>query len=277
MAQLEPYKGGYYLWKYVPSMAAAIIFLIFFMAATFAHSYRIWKTKAWFCVPFGVGGFFEIIGYAARAAAHKRTGKLMPFALQNQGTLLAPVFFAASIYMVFGRIVASVGGWGHSIVRVPWLTKTFVIGDVFSLAVQGGGAGLMVTGSHATLAEAIVILGLMIQIVMFGLFVATIGIFHKRMRRAPTTQAFNPNVRWEQYLHMLYGVSGLIFFRSIFRVIEFALGQDGYPLTNEWTLYIFDSVPMFIVMLVFYWRFPADIKDNKAFDRAGEDLAVITP
>lgn len=57
MAQLQPYKGGYYLWLYVPSLAAAVIFLLCFLALTAAHCWRLWKTRAWFCIPFAVGGF----------------------------------------------------------------------------------------------------------------------------------------------------------------------------------------------------------------------------
>ena len=30
--------------------------------------------------------------------------------------------------------------------------------------------------------------------------------------------------------------------RSIFRVIEYAMGQKGYLLSHEWTMYTFDSL-----------------------------------
>ncbi|KAI1372818.1 RTA1 like protein [Hypoxylon crocopeplum] len=222
-----------------------------------------------------VGGWFEIIAYAARASAHNKTGKLMPYAIQNSGTLLAPALFAASIYMTLGRIISSVRGWSYSIVPVTWLTKTFVLGDILSFAIQGGAAGLMVTGNNAKLGEDIVVLGLVVQIVMFGLFAVTAWIFHRRMMRAPTPQSGDPRVKWEQNLLMLYLVSGLIMIRSIFRVIEFALGADGYPLNNEWTLYIFDSLLMFFVMVVFYWRWPSDIGGKMGFDKMSEDATMI--
>ena len=51
---------------------------------------------------------------------------------------------------------------------------------------------------------------------------------------------------------MLYGV-------SIFKVAEYLMGQDGYPLTHEWTLYIFDALLMLPVMAVFYLRYPSKI------------------
>jgi VIT1/CCC1 family predicted Fe2+/Mn2+ transporter len=60
MAKLEPYKGGYYLWQYVPSIAAAVIFLLLFLSMTALISWRMFKTKTWFCLPFAIGGFCKL-------------------------------------------------------------------------------------------------------------------------------------------------------------------------------------------------------------------------
>ncbi|KAF2194558.1 RTA1 like protein [Zopfia rhizophila CBS 207.26] len=259
MAQLEPYKGGFYLWNYLPSVPAAVIFILLFLAATAAISWRMYKTRTWFCVPFAVGGFCEFIGYCARASAHNKTGKLMPFVIQNVFILVAPALFAASIYMSLGRIIRSVRGEKYSIIRVDILTKTFVAGDVLSFVVQGSAAGLMATGDNAKMGEQIVIGGLMIQIIMFGLFAVTAILFELRLRQhAKPTNGLG--LAWKRGLNMLYGVSALIMVRSIFRVIEYAMGQDGYPLRHEWTLYIFDSVLMFFVMALFYVWYPDGIQ-----------------
>ena len=40
---------------------------------------------------------------------------------------------------------------------------------------------------------------------------------------------------------MIYTVSVLIMIRSIYRVIGFVEGQEGYLMTHEWTLYICDA------------------------------------
>lgn len=55
--ELLPYKGDFYLWKYVPSMAAAVIFLIIYLIASFMHAWKMWKTRMWFCTPLVIGGF----------------------------------------------------------------------------------------------------------------------------------------------------------------------------------------------------------------------------
>lgn len=53
--------------------------------------------------------------------------------------LIAPALFAASIYMILGRIIILVGGQDHSIIRPQWLTKIFVVGDVICFLLLAGG------------------------------------------------------------------------------------------------------------------------------------------
>jgi hypothetical protein len=56
MAKLEPFRGDYYLWEYVPSIAASIVFLILFFIPTAYHCWKAWKIRARFCIPFCIGG-----------------------------------------------------------------------------------------------------------------------------------------------------------------------------------------------------------------------------
>lgn len=197
-----------------------------------------------------------MIGFIGRFLAHDNTDRLLPFILQNSFILLAPALFAASIYIVLGRIIRRVKGEPYSLVPARWLTRMFVSGDVLSFAVQGSAAGLMATGDNAQLGENIVVAGLFIQIVVFGFFVVTAGVFQVRMQRRPTVEAEDPASLWREDLGMLYTASGLIMVRSIFRVVEFIMGYDGYLLRHEWTLYVFDAVLMLLVMVVFLLRYP---------------------
>lgn len=59
--------------------------------------------------------------------------------MQGLTVLLAPIFFAASMYMVLGRIIRLVDANSYSPIRVNWLTKIFVAGDVISFFVQAAG------------------------------------------------------------------------------------------------------------------------------------------
>jgi hypothetical protein len=53
--------------------------------------------------------------------------------------LVAPALYAASIYMMLGRVIALCDGEAFSIIPKRWLTKIFVFGDVVSFAMQGAG------------------------------------------------------------------------------------------------------------------------------------------
>ncbi|EGX95234.1 RTA1 domain protein, putative [Cordyceps militaris CM01] len=141
---VEPTKGGLYLWRFLPNLGAAVLFLLLFLGSFLYLSWKMWRTKAWFCTVFLIGCFLEVVGYGVRAGARNHTGKLMPYVVQNMFLLVAPILFAASIYMVLGRIITSVNGHGHTPIKPSKITMTFVLGDVFSFVVQGGGAGLSV-------------------------------------------------------------------------------------------------------------------------------------
>jgi hypothetical protein len=206
-----------------------------------------------------------------RAIAKDQTEKLMPYVLQSTFLLVAPALFAASVYMVLGRVIRSLNAESLSIVPVKWLTKIFVCGDVISFVVQAGGAGIMVTADSMTTGENIILAGLFVQIVIFGLFAVTAAIFHSRFRKRNPDASRDHGKRWEQIMVMLYVVSVLIMIRSIFRVVEYAMGHDGYPLQNEWTLYVFDGVLMFGVVGMFAWRFPSDMGRRATIAAAAAD------
>lgn len=70
----------------------------------------------------------------------------------------------------------------------------------------------------------------------------------------------------------LYLVSVLIFIRSIVRVVEYAQGNDGYIMTREVFLYIFDALVMWLAMITMNWVHPSEVaaylRGGKAFTRA---------
>ncbi|KAL4901096.1 hypothetical protein BDW74DRAFT_182192 [Aspergillus multicolor] len=255
MPKLEPFADDYYLWEYVPSIALSIIFLLLFLAPTIFHIRKAWETRARFCISFIIGGILEVTGFAIRAACTYATANLPLYILQSVLILLGPVLFAASIYMVLARLIRSVNGEKYSLIRITRLTKTFVAGDILSFLVQGQGSGLMASEGTQGIAKGITIGGLLIQIFVFGFFLFTAVMFEKRMKRAPTSE-----VPYTQHLYPLYAVSWLVMLRSVFRVLEYALGQKGYLLANEWPLFVFDAVPMVGVMLIWAVRHPGTIQ-----------------
>jgi len=160
--------------------------------------------------------------------------------------------------MCLGRIIRLVGGDHLSIIKPQILTKVFVTGDYLSILIQGNAAGLTKPNLH-TISTALVLFGLAIQLISFILFGLCAIIFHLRIRRNPTPRSSQVEPKWVQTLYMLYAISVLILIRSVFRIFEYAFGNDGYPLKHEWTLYCFDSVLMFFVTTIFLFRYPSNL------------------
>ncbi|RDW87000.1 RTA1 domain-containing protein [Aspergillus mulundensis] len=236
---------------YNPSIAPAAIFLIIFIIATLLH--------------------VQIIGHLARIAGHNHEDSIPIYSIQNLFILLAPALYAASIYMVLGRLITSLRAQHLSIIRLNWMTEIFVAGDVLSFLAQCAGGGLMASGSSST-GTNITICGLIVQLLFFGFFLVASIVFHKRAlgNRAGTGHAgLVPDSRpwdWRTLLKAVYVVSLLKLVRSAFRLVEFVDGYGGYIMTHGAFLYVFDALLMALAMLVLVRYHPAFI-----LRRAGKD------
>jgi hypothetical protein len=109
------------------------------------------------------------------------------------------------------------------------------------------------------LANNIIIGGLVLQLLWFGLFVVVAIVFHRRMMLSPTARSYQPDIKWRSYLHALYVASALIIVRNIFRLIEYCQGSNGYLLTTEVFVYCLDALPMFLVVAWFLWKYLGEI------------------
>lgn len=119
---------------------------------------------------------------------------------------------------------------------------------------------MLSTDVSADVGQAVIVTGLGIQVLVFGLFVVVAGVFHHRLLRQPTERIKNdPALPWKKHMYVLYGASTLIWVRSVFRLIEFAQGNNGYLLSMEVWLYVFDSVLMLAVMAWFAAVHPSEV------------------
>ncbi|KAM7195855.1 RTA1 like domain containing protein [Rhypophila sp. PSN 637] len=258
MANTNAADEFFALYRYTPSLPLAAVSLACFSIITIWHGTRLFQKRAFYLTPFVIGGVFQSIGYAGRIWSHYDLNSLPAFIIQSLLILLAPALFAASIYMILGRLIHTLRADSYSLVPLKWLTKVFVTGDVISFLTQSMGGGIQAAGSLELydIGEKVIIAGLFVQIVVFGFFVVTSVVFHRRIVARPTQQAVEGVVPWRKYLWILYAVSVLIMVRSIFRVVEYVQGNAGYLIRREYFLYIFDAVLMFLVMVVMLFMEP---------------------
>ncbi|KAJ5934275.1 Protein RTM1 [Penicillium verhagenii] len=255
------------LYRYTPSLPAAVVFAVIFLLLSIFHLIRLFKNRTYLFIPFIVGLLFECAGYIARIFSHFDTLALGPYIVQTMLILVAPPLFAASIYMTLGRIIVRLGAEDKSIVPIRFLTKIFVVGDVISFFMQCGGGGYMAAGtiSAMKIGADVVVGGLVVQLLFFGFFVIVSAVFHWRVKKQKRTymqvsssQSQGPETRmtWEAVMWALYGACLLILVRSVFRVVEFIEGNDGFIMRREYLLYIFDACLMSLTGILFLIVYP---------------------
>ncbi|PVH77672.1 putative RTA1 domain protein [Cadophora sp. DSE1049] len=242
--------------KYDPNKNAALAAAALFGISSIWHLWVMIKSKTWVYTALVVGAFMMTIGYIARYLAAKSPFSSGPYILQSLFLILPPSLYAATIYMIYGRIVLLVNAPQASLIRPTWVTKIFVTGDVISFLMQAGGGGLTASSNPDTarLGQNILMVGLVLQLIFFGIFLTISLIFFRRVRSTPSYLTTSTPVKhnkhsWQTLLKFLFVSAALIIFRCVFRIIEFAQGDDGYLMKKEVFIYVFDAAPMLIVQV----------------------------
>ncbi|KAL7268478.1 hypothetical protein RUND412_008892 [Rhizina undulata] len=256
-------------YNYDPNKALAVIAAILYGLTTCVHIYQTVRYRSWFFSAIVVGGLMETFGYLGRIFSAGNVYNRGLYIGQFSLIVLAPVFVAASDYVLFGRLLTNVLSKTSSTqnearslgIPARWMTMIFVGADILSFVLQGGGGGIVSAASgginlnQLKLGENIMLVGLGVQIVCFGFFtVATVRFdFKSRSLVGPTVGT----PRWRILLWCLYASCALILVRSCFRVAEFSQGFDGYLASHEVYFYCLDALPMLPCFIIFNIFHPA--------------------
>lgn len=197
---------------------------------------------------FGIGS--EIAGYICRSISALHKDDTSPYIGQSICLLIAPTFYTATIYMLFGRMAHLMQAEKLMIMPARFNTTFFVVGDILSLFLQAAGGGLMAQESSADTGSNIVTAGLFIQIGWFGLFIINEVYFLFKLGRIDNPIASQTKT-WKRLNIIILINCVLVLLRSIVRGIEFIEGYQGTIISHEWFLFVFDAVPMFLLPVIF--------------------------
>ncbi|KAH8668335.1 RTA1 like protein-domain-containing protein [Xylariales sp. PMI_506] len=269
-------------YDYTPSKPVAVVACIIFAVNALYALFQVFRKRAWIWLVMVFAIAMDCFGFGARI---KSAGDV-----ENQGiyiaqfllVILAPVFMAGIIYVIFGRIVYHVvpaRARTTQLLWVParWITPIFVIFDVIAILLQGSGAAIVAgtepTDAHAKAkinrGRALALAGVSVQIAAFGLFTMVAVRFQRTSKQfVPELEStilrvegektatlpgnpkkFNPN--WRTILLVVNVSCALILIRSIYRVVEFAQGRNGYVEQYEWFMYVFDALPICLVSVLY--------------------------
>ena len=246
------------LWPNPPSLTLCIVALVLFGLSALIQSYQTIKYRQKFFIFFVLGAFFQVVGYTGRIGCVYDLNSIDFYVVQSLFVLLAPIFYAVSIYSLLGKIVQFVGAEDKSPVKPTRITCIFVIGDIVSFIMQSTGGGMMVQGGeNAQTGSEIILIGLIIQLVFFFIFIFLTILFHIRANKLKELNESKGN--WKMLLKILEVSCMLILIRSVYRVVEYAQGFDGYLITHEVYQYSLDALMMLLVQLLYNCAHPGKV------------------
>ncbi|KAK4190988.1 RTA1 like protein-domain-containing protein [Podospora australis] len=261
------------IWMYTPSLPPAVFFSVLYGLAFLYISYLTFiRYRTWYFSVVPIGAAIEVAGYALRCYSVKNQELLTPFILTLTFTVLAPLLFAAGDYLLLARLIRSALPPGqHRVLGVAarLITKLFVICDILAFLVQAAGSSIASSvswvGPTSEVGVNVLIGGLAFQTVVLGLFLAALGRFWYKVPRDGGS--------WRGLGIAVMISTVLIFIRCIYRLVEFAEGVDGYAFRNEWLLWVFESAPMFVAVVVFcVWHPGACLGKNGGKGSSDEEM-----
>ncbi|GAX83129.1 hypothetical protein CEUSTIGMA_g10555.t1 [Chlamydomonas eustigma] len=232
---------------YVPLDAPAYTAMpVFFVLAALLHHTNSKFHPCKFMTILTLCALNEAVGYGLRVlAAH----------ITNVGTLLVPTGTILLVPNAMALVSYIVVGWAMKLsglniacLRPSWIAWTFFISDVLAFTVQGFGAFLAILPVPGLVgpAQQVILSGLVIQCASLLLFIFVIYIININPMYLLQDK---PDAAW--LFLALYCTTVLLLVRSLFRVVEFASGKQGYARTHEWMAYALDCIPI-MLCFIFY-------------------------
>ncbi|KAF3209002.1 hypothetical protein TWF679_007522 [Orbilia oligospora] len=252
----RPTLRSYY--HYDPSEVVAIVALVLYGLTTFAHFFQYFRYRAWYITVLLLAGIMQTFGYLARLFSARDVRNRGLYIAQFVLVVLAPVFTAAGDYIILGRL----------------LERVLPASDLISFVMQGIGATIISANTDGRNPAAqkqgqhIIMAGLAIQIAFFSFFACAVVRFDTK------TRGSHSGAKWRALVYCLYISCACILIRSIYRIVEFAQGWDGYLMSHEVYFYVLEALPMLPCLVIFNIFHPSKyLPEPKPTDES-QDVAL---
>ncbi|GAA97226.1 uncharacterized protein L969DRAFT_14685 [Mixia osmundae IAM 14324] len=263
---------------YIPSLGLNILALVLYALIGAGHFINVftYRTKWGLCLP--IACWTESLGFGLRILfRHDVTSGV--FIATNLFVVLSPAAFLAFNYITYGRLIRQING-NVSLINPRKVTRIFVASDIFTFLVQGAGGGLIASGSST--GQIIFLVGLAGQGASYALFCVLFVSAHIRIVRARRRTTFSnekagsqatlanhdgddaPAVQPTAYdqpfwtvFACLYATSVPILIRSVYRVIELAVGYNGVLYNHEKYFLGLDALPLLVAVAIWLPLWPS--------------------
>lgn len=251
---------------YYPNLAANVVGAVLFFLVLAAQVIQgLWTQEWWMFVSWGITAALEMITYIGRSIGHDLPKSLPMFEMQLVCSIIGPAFMAAGLYYQLGKIV-TLYGEKYSMMPPMIYCAIFTTCDVISLVIQGVGGGIAASNVQSPYGPGqggwIMVAGIAFQVLVLSIFIILwIQVNWKILRDDPANwdPIFAPNRERVLYKWLLPAICVSILFleiRSIYRIIELAVGWSGYIMETERYFLIVDGLMVLIGMVPLCITYP---------------------
>jgi hypothetical protein len=237
---------------YIPTFAAGIVYCVLFGAAFCVQGFRSFKYRRWTCYMLFIGSLIECIGWAGRTWNAKCPYNKTAFLTQISTLVIAPIFFAAALYLILARLIIRRGPQ-FSLLKPKAYLWVFCSCDFVSLLIQAAGGGLASGEANSNKSTKpgthFIVAGILFQLLSMTAFSACFVYFLHRSK----------HIHSPRNEKLVIGSMTLalvcVYIRSAYRTVELFQGWSGFLISHErffvaldagmmtvaaWSLNIFD-------------------------------------
>ncbi|KAF2755602.1 hypothetical protein EJ05DRAFT_478577 [Pseudovirgaria hyperparasitica] len=242
------------VWFYAPNNVAPIVFMILFLFSGCLHTWQTIKYKSWRTtglLPWAA--VLMITGFLTRELGAYDYEKLEYVIASTVLILSGPPVYALINYFILSRILY----------YMPYLSPmhpgrvvtTFAGLDVIVEIMLAQGAWRSVhsgiSESERQAGEDLVRASLLLQVVLFLVFMCLVAYVHFKAARASLLSG-----RIRTVIYVLYVSSAIVTIRCIYRIVEYFQGWEGTLFQNEPYFWVFEASIMFINTVLLNVWFP---------------------
>ncbi|GAA5927838.1 RTA1 domain-containing protein [Sporobolomyces koalae] len=267
------------IYGYVPSLAAALVFVVVFSLITIVQTGLVLRSKIWWLSILVIGGIGEIIGWAGRLWSNRNVYSLDAFLCQQCALILAPCFFSAGCYGLLGMLVRALGP-EHSPLRPALYLVIFCTMDLVAIVIQAVGGAMaaiaLENDDESKTGTWIMVAGILFQLVAMVAF-CTLGLIFARNVRVSSSWKASGKRSQGRVHWMAWGlawISAWILVRCIYRAIELAQGWTGYLIQHEPYFDVLDATSMVFAQAGFCFCWPSFCLPNARTLHRTQDVKI---
>ncbi|KAF2663633.1 hypothetical protein BT63DRAFT_379776 [Microthyrium microscopicum] len=255
-------------WSFCPNVGVAYFFAVIFALLTIAHFSQMIIHRKVYSLVIVISAILQTLVFIFRIISINNPSSSLWYTLWFVIILIAPLWTNAYVYMIMGRMVHNFLPQKKLFgIKARRFGLYFVLLDVIAFLVQVSGAGMAsgdnVSASQLLLGIHVYMAGIGFQQFFIFVFLALAVKFQQTLNRDGAT---HHRIGALRLLYVLYAVLFLITVRIIFRLIEYSHGINSTIPNHEVYMYIFDTTPMWIAILLFNIVHPGRIMPGKESD-----------